>query len=105
MTARQKRNVLGLRIYLEELGIDVKRVLESGLDETGYDYIETDHEGRPLYDSSAPGNGTHYARERRAWPSQEVWTNVEILLNGGGIGDFESEKETKPKPKKEAPVE
>ena len=87
--AIKRRNLLALKIYLDELGIDSARVREAGLDETGYDYIKVDRDGRPMYARTEVGQSMYYDTERRAWPTSKVWADVQTLLEGGGLADVQ----------------
>jgi hypothetical protein len=75
-------NVTGLRKYLSRFGIEIDRVAEANLDESGYDYIAQFPDGRPVYH-----NGFQLTYDRRSWPSPEVYDNVLLLLKGGSVPD------------------
>lgn len=74
------KNTIGLVQYLRTVGIDAERVREKGLDETGYDYIRVQADGRPIY-----GDGNRLSTERVEWPSADVYDTVIQLLNGENI--------------------
>ena len=79
-------NEPALMIYLEKQGIDASRVKVRGADETGYDYILVDEDGRPV----TRHNEQHELRivtERREWPTG-VWAKVEKLLANKGLRDI-----------------
>lgn len=103
-------NRKGLVDYLAKQGIDAFRIPEANVDETGFDYYQVDDAGRPVR------TGTNrLVRERREWPSPEVYQTVMLLLAGGEVGqktEFTAEEvqaagekqlaAPKPKPKAKA---
>ena len=83
----KKVNELGLVVYLEKYGIDAHRVIIKGADETGYDYILEDADGRPTLRADG-GLVFKLQTERKEWPDG-VWANVSRLLQGEGLAVIE----------------
>lgn len=79
-------NIEGLTILLRRYGIDAKRVLVDGADETGYFYMEVDKDGRPVATNIA--GAFEILRSRREWPDG-VWPKVARLLSGASLEDVD----------------
>ena len=79
-------NEPGLMVYLEKQGIDASRVKVRGADETGYDYISVDEDGRPVTRLNEKGV-LRLVTERHEWPDG-VWAKVEKLLANKGLKDI-----------------
>lgn len=80
--------------YLRKQGIDANKVKQAGMDETGYDEIQTHEGGRPMY--ATPGRMDELATVRREWPNADVYRTVVWLASGGSL-------KTVPQPEEEAP--
>lgn len=84
-------NRKGLVDYLAKQGIDAFRIPEANVDETGFDYYQVDDAGRPVR------TGTNrLVRERREWPSPEVYQTVMLLLAGGEVPEEKVKPVAKP---------
>lgn len=78
-------NKPGLIVFLAKHGIDASRVRETGADETGYDYIAIDKDGRPLGVNIA--GAYQLVTDREEWP-KGVWPKVEKLMAGAGLEEI-----------------
>lgn len=84
MAVMERPNYKGLIYYLRTVGLDALRIPADSVDESGFDYYDVDEEGRPKR------TGTNrIVRQRREWPSQLVYTNVLLLMQGGELPDVE----------------
>lgn len=63
--------------YLGRFDIDINRVMDEGIDETGYDEIQLHPDGRPK--ASQEGR---IARVRRQWPEGFDYDHFRALLTG-----------------------
>jgi len=100
MARWQKPNTPGLIKYLASVGLDAHRIPVSTADETGFDYWVVDREGRPVRT-----DGNRLKTERREWPSQLVYTNVMLLMQGGALPTPQVGGKDLPEPKTEFTAE
>lgn len=84
-----------LTLYLGQHGIAADDVFANTWDETGYESIVRDVNGRPAYGNT--GASRSLLRVRKEWPSPEIPGNLTRIQNGEAPIEPKAEPDPKPK--------
>jgi len=80
-----------LRELLDTVGLEADRIQVNNMDASGFDYVRTMRDGRPMYQ-----NGFQLTFERRQWLSVEIWEQVHELYYGVKPQEVTPTDEAKP---------